>query len=71
MESKICSICSFEEDINNFYKKYSEWNNCNSLRSLKRFCENKDKISNQGKVYYGKNKKRLSEKQIDRYKLFN
>ena len=54
MNTKSCTICNNEKDINNFYKKYSECIDCNRARGLKRFYENKDKISNQEKVYYEK-----------------
>ena len=54
MDTKICSMCNTEKHINNFYKKYSECRDCNRARGLKRYNENKDKISNQQKIYYEK-----------------
>ena len=67
MESKICTQCNIEKDINNFYKKYSECIDCNRARGLKRYYENKDKISNQQKLYYEKNRDRiLLQKQNNR-----
>ena len=51
MNTKMCTICTIEKDINNFYKKYSECIECNRARGLKRYYENKDKISNQQKNY--------------------
>ena len=54
MDTKKCTICNNEKDINNFYKKYSERIDCNRTRGLKRHYENKDKISNQQKIYYEK-----------------
>ena len=67
----MCTICSFEKDINNFYKKYSECIDCNRTRGLKRFYENKDKISNQQKIYYEKNRDRiLLRKQNNRIMQF-
>ena len=54
MNTKICTVCTIEKDINNFYKKYSECIDCNRARGLKRYYENKDKISNQQIVYYEK-----------------
>ena len=64
MNTKTCTICNNEKDINNFYKKYSE---CNRARGLKRYYENKDKISNQQKIYYEKNRDRiLLQKQNNR-----
>ena len=67
METKICTMCNIEKDINNFYKKYSECIDCNRARGLKRYYENKDKISNQQKVYYEKNREKiLIQKQNNR-----
>ena len=60
MDTKTCTICNIEKDINNFYKKYSECRDCNRARGLKRYYENKDKISNQQKVYYEKNREKIS-----------
>ena len=54
MESKFCTKCNIGEHINNFYEKYTECKDCNIKRSLKRYYENKDKISNQQKIYYEK-----------------
>ena len=59
MDSKTCTICNIEKDITNFYKKYSECIDCNRARGLKRYYENKDKISNQQKAYYEKNRERI------------
>ena len=59
MDIKICSMCKIEKHINNFYKKYSECRDCNRARGLKRYYENKDKISNQQKKYYEKNRDRI------------
>ena len=67
MDTKICTICTIEKDINNFYKKYTECIDCNRARGLKRYYENKDKISNQQKLYYEKNRDRiLLQKQNNR-----
>ena len=67
MESKICTQCNIEKDINNFYKKYTECIDCNRARGLKRYYENKDKISNQQKAYYEKNREKiLLQKQNNR-----
>ena len=65
MESKICTQCNIEKDINNFYKKYSECKDCNIKRGVKRYYDNKDKISNQQKVYYERNRDKLLHKQND------
>ena len=56
MDTKMCTMCNKEKDINNFYKKYSEGRDCNRTRRLKRYYENKEKISNQQKTYYEKNR---------------
>ena len=56
MEKKICTCCNVEKIIEDFYNKYTESKLCNSKRSLKRYYENKDKISNQKKKTL-KNKK--------------
>ena len=67
MDTKTCTICNIEEDINNFYKNYSKCRDCNRTRGLKRYYENKDKISNQQKIYYEKNRDRiLLQKQNNR-----
>ena len=59
MDTKICSMCNIEKHINNFYKKYSECRDCNRARGLKRYYENKDKISNQQKFCYEKNREKI------------
>ena len=56
METKVCVICKTEKNIDNFYNKYRECKPCNILRSTRRYYENKDKISNQHKIYYEKNR---------------
>ena len=58
METKICTMCNIEKDINNRYKKVSECRDCNRTRGLKRYYENKDKISNQQKKFYEKKEKK-------------
>ena len=54
MDSKICVICNIEKSNENFYNKYRERKQCNKQRSMKRYCENKDKLSNQRKLFYEK-----------------
>ena len=46
MESNLSSMCNIEKHINNFYKKISECEECNSETGQKRYHENKDRISN-------------------------
>ena len=65
MDNKICSVCKIDKHINNFYKKYSECKACNIKRGVKRYHNNKDKISNQQKIYYEKNRDKLLQKQND------
>ena len=56
MNSKVCVVCNIEKGIDNFYNKYRECKPCNIKRSMKRYYENKDKLSNQRKIYYEKNR---------------
>ena len=56
METKVCVVCNIEKSIDNFYNKYRECKPCNIKRSTKRYFDNKEKISNQHKVYYEKNR---------------
>ena len=65
MDSKVCVVCCIEKSIDSFYNKYRECKQCNIQRSMKRYYENKDKISNQHKLYYEKNRDKLLQKQND------
>ena len=56
METKVCVVCNIEKSIDNFYNKDRECKQCNIKRSTRRYFENKDKISNQHKLYYEKNR---------------
>ena len=56
MHSKVCVVCNIEKSIDYFYNKYRECKQCNTKRSMKRYYENKDNLSNQGKLYYEKNR---------------
>ena len=56
MNSKLCVVCNTEKSIDNFYNKYRECKPCNIKRSTRRSFENKDKLSNQHKIYYEKNR---------------
>ena len=42
-------MCNIEKHINKFYKKYTEWKDCNKTSGLKRFSENKLKLPIQQK----------------------
>ena len=56
MDSKICVVCNIEKSFDNFHNKYRECKPCNIKRSTRRYIENKEKISNQHKLYYKKNR---------------
>ena len=58
MDTKTCSMCSFEKHIINFYKTYTGNKDCNHTRALKGYYENRDKISNQQEIYYEKKEKK-------------
>ena len=62
MDSKVCVVCNIEKCIDNFYNKYRECKQCNNKRSMKHYYENKDKLSNQRKLYYEKNRDLLLAK---------
>ena len=67
MDTKVCTICNIEKYTNNFYKKYTKCIDCNRARGLKRYYENKDKISKQQKIFYEKNREKiLLQKQNNR-----
>ena len=70
MDSKICVVCNTEKSIDSFHKNYRECKPCNIERNLKRYNENKDKISNNQKIYFAKNRDRLLHKQKDKYMNF-
>ena len=63
MEKNTCTVCNIEKHISNYYKKYSECKTCNIKRGVERYYNNKDKISNQQKIYYEKNRDKLLETQ--------
>ena len=65
MDNKICTVCNIEKQTNNVYKKFSECKDCNIKRGVKRYLDNKVKISIQQKVYYEKNRDKLLQKQND------
>ena len=50
MEIKTCGMCIFKKHIEEFYNKFTECKNCNSIGSLKRYYDDKDKLSNQRKI---------------------
>ena len=62
MESKVCVFCNTEKSFDSFYNKYREYKQCNIQRSMKRYYENKDNLSNQRNIFYGQNRDVLLEK---------
>ena len=67
MERRTCTMCNVEKHINNFVKRFSECRDCNRTRGLKRYYDNKDKISFQQKSLYEQNRyNTLLEKQNKR-----
>ena len=66
MESKICTHRNIEKNIEDFYIKCTDCKVCKSNRSLKRYYENEDKLSNQRKIYYEKDRKKLLQKRNNR-----
>ena len=50
MERKTSTMCTIENHIEDIYIKYTKYKNCNSKRSLKRYYEIKDNLSNQRKI---------------------
>ena len=58
MDTKTCTMCNIEKHINIFYRRYSECKSCNRTIGLKRYHENKEKVSNQQKIYYEKKEKK-------------
>ena len=62
MDSKVCVVCNTEKSIDNYYNKYRDCKQCNIQRSMNCYYENKDKLSNQRKIYYEKNREVLLAK---------
>ena len=56
MDSKVCVVCNTEKSTDNFYNKYRECKQCNIQRSMKRYYENKDKLTKQRELYYANNR---------------
>ena len=56
MDRKICVVCNIEKSIDDYYNKYRECKQCNIKRSMRRYNENKEKLSNQRKLYYERNR---------------
>ena len=62
MESKVCVICNTDKSIDIFYNKHRKCKHCNIQRNMKRYCEKKDNLSNQRKLYYETNREVLPAK---------
>ena len=58
-------MCNIEKHIHSFYRKYSECKACNIKRGVKRYHDNKDKISIQQKIFFEKNRDKILPKQND------
>ena len=54
MDCKVCVFCNTEKSSDKFYNKYSECKQCNIQRSMKRYYENEDNLSNPRKIIYEK-----------------
>ena len=54
MDGKVFVICNTGNCIDNFYNQYRECKQCSIQQSMKRYYDNKDKLSNQRKVYFEK-----------------
>ena len=70
METKNCTQCNVEKNIEDFYNKYTECKICNRNRSLKRYHEIKDKLYYQRKLFFEKNRDKLLQKQNSRYIIY-
>ena len=55
IESIFCTQCNMEKHIKDFYNKKTECKEGNCKRGLKRYYDNKDKISNHQEIYSEKN----------------
>ena len=58
----MCVICNTEKSTDNFYSKYRECKPCKIQRNMKRYYENKEKISNQRNLFYEKKRNVLIAK---------
>ena len=56
MDSKVCVVCNIEKSVDKFYNKDRECKQCKNKRSMKCYYENKNKLSNQRKLYYEKSR---------------
>ena len=56
MDIKVFVVCNTEKTIDKFHNKGRECKPCNIKKSTRRYYENKDKISNQQKKGFEKNR---------------
>ena len=56
MESKVCVVCSTYKSTASFYYNYRENKQCKIRKTLKRYYNNKDKLSNLRKIYCEKHR---------------
>ena len=62
MDSRVYVVCSTEKSSDKFYNKYRECKPSIFQRCMKRYYENKDKLSDQRKLDYEKNREVLLAK---------
>ena len=70
MERDICTHSNLATNFEDIYNKYTEYKKCDSNRSLKRYYENNEKLSNQRKTYCEKERDKLLQKQNSRFISF-
>ena len=56
MESKVCVVCNTEKSFESLYKKCRECKPCKIQRIIKSYYENRDRKSDQRKIYYEENR---------------
>ena len=59
-------MSNIEKHIGDFYNKYTDCKDCKTKRNFKPYCQNKDNLSSQRKLYYEKNSERLLQEQNKR-----
>ena len=65
MENKTCTLCKIAKHNNKFHKNFSESKDCFIKRFVKRYYDNKDKISSQQKINCETSRDKLLQKQTD------
>ena len=70
MESKKCVFCNTEKSIDNVYNKDRECKQLYNERSLICHYENQEKVSNQQKKYFERNRDKPFQKQNIRYIIY-